>query len=126
MAPASILTGWTGTSQAIRVTVTNSANNDRMDFYNAAGTTRLNLVNSATDLQLGANFVTGTVSFNATMVQSGSSITVTLGSKIPGGTTVTAGTGTISWRPSASAKDLAGKSSTTTTVTETGGADRDF
>ena len=97
-----------------------------MDFYNGAGTTRLNLVNSATDLQLGANFVTGTVSFNATMVQTGSSITVTLGSKIPGGTTVTAGTGTISWRPSASAKDLAGKSSTTTTVTETGGADRDF
>ena len=63
--------------------------------------------------------------FNATMVQTGSSITVTLGSKISG-TTVTAGTGTITWRPSSSAKDLAGKSSTTTTVTETGGADRDF
>jgi hypothetical protein len=125
MAPASILTGWTGTSQAIRVTVANNGNNDRMDFYNAAGTTRLNLINSATDLQLGANFVTGTVWFNATMVQTGSSITVTLGSYISG-TTVTAGNGTISWRPSSSAKDLAGKSSTTTTVTETGGADRDF
>ena len=125
MAPASILTGWTGTSQAIRVTVANNGNNDRMDFYNAAGTTRLNLVNSATDLRLGANFVSGTVWFNATMVQTGSSITVTLGSYISG-TTVTAGNGTISWRPSSSAKDLAGKSSTTTTVTETGGADRDF
>jgi chitinase len=125
MAPASILTGWTGTSQAIRVTVSNSANNDRMDFYNAAGTTRLNLVNSDTDLQLNANFVTATAWFDATMVQSGSSITVTLGSKIFG-TTVTAGTGTIAWRPSSGAKDLAGKSSATTTVTESGAADRDF
>ena len=125
LAPASILSGWTGPAQAIRVAVTNSSSNDRMDFYNAAGTTRLNLVNSATDLQLNANFVTGTVWFNATMVQSGSTITVTLGSTIFG-TPVTAGSGTISWRPSSAAKDLAGKSSSTTTVAETGGADRDF
>jgi hypothetical protein len=34
------------------------------------------------------------------------------------------GSSTMSWRPSANAKDLAGKSSATTTVTET--ADQDF
>jgi hypothetical protein len=125
LAPASILSGWTGAAQAIRVVVTNSFSNDRMDFYNAAGTARLNLVNSATDLQLNANFVTGTVWFNATMVQSGSTITMTLGLKISG-TPITAGSGTITWRPSSAATDLAGKSSSTATVIETGASDRDF
>jgi chitinase len=125
MAPASILAGWTGVSQAIRVTVTNSNNNDRMDFWNAAASARLNLVNSNTDLQLNGNYTTGTLWFNATMVQSGSSVTVTLGSPISGAP-LTAGNATISWRPSSAAKDLAGKSSTTTAVSETGASDRDF
>ena len=125
LAPASVLTGWTGAAQAIRVTVTNSANNDKMDFTNSTGGTRLNLVNGTTDLSLNANFVTASATFNATMVQSGSTITVTLGSKISG-TTSTANAGTMTWRPSAGAKDLAGKASTTTQVTESGNSDKDF
>ena len=97
-----------------------------MDFTTTGGT-RLNLVNSATDLALNANFVSATTTFNATMVQTGSSITVTLGTKITTGTTTTtASAGTMTWRPSSSAKDLAGKASTTTQVTESGAADKDF
>jgi hypothetical protein len=107
------------------VSVVNSANNDQMDFLNSTGAARLPLVLSATDLKLGGNFVTTNASFNATMVRSGNSITVTLGSKISG-TTTTAATGTITWRPSATATDATGKPSTTTTVTESGAADRDF
>jgi len=123
--PASVLAGWTGASQAIRVSVVNSANNDQMDFRNSTGATRLPLVNSATDLKLGGNFVSATATFNATMVRSGNMITVTLGTRISG-TVSTAAAGTMTWRPSATATDATGNASTTTMVTESGAVDADF
>jgi chitinase len=126
MAPASILTGWTGTSTPIRVYVTNGTTSDTMDFRNSAGTTRLNLVNSATDLNLGANnFVTSDTIFNGTIRQTGSTITVTLGSLISGAVT-TASAGTITWRPSSLATNLTAIPALTTQVSETGTADKDF
>jgi hypothetical protein len=110
----------------MRVYVTNSANNDRMDFRDAAGTTRLNLVLTATDLALQRNFTTGTVILNGTIVRNGNTITVTIGSVVSG-TLVTAATnGALTWRPSASALDMYNKASTTTIVTESGAADSDF
>ena len=63
--------------------------------------------------------------FNATMSQSGASITVTLGSQ-DSGSLSTAVAGTMTWKPSASATDLTGHASTTTQVTEPGGLDLDF
>jgi chitinase len=118
MAPASIMSGWTGTSQPITVYVeSNNGGNDEMYFSG------LNLVLSATDLKLGGNFFGSDVSFAATMVQSGNSITVTLGTRT-GSSSSTLNNSTMSWRPSANAKDLAGRSSTTTQVNETN--DRDF
>ena len=36
MLPGSVLAGWTGTSQAIRVSVANTASNDKMDFTTPA------------------------------------------------------------------------------------------
>ncbi len=125
IAPASILSGWTGTSTAIRVYITNSGNADLMDFRNSAGTTRLNLVNSDTDLNLGGNFVTTDTVFNGTIKQTGSVITVTLGSLISGAVT-TASKGTITWRPSSLATDLLGIPALTTQVRETGARDKDF
>ena len=125
IAPASILSGWTGTSTAIRVYITNSGKADLMDFRNSAGTTRLNLVNSATDLNLGGNFVTANTIFNGTIKQTGSTITVTLGSRISG-TVTTASSGTLSWRPSALATDLVGIPALATLVSETGTLDKDF
>ena len=128
LAPASVLSGWTGTGTAIRVRVANAGTNDQMDLYNATGATRLNLVLAATDLVLGGNFVSGTAWFNATMTQNaGGTITIVFGSVISGSTSVTtASTGTLSWRPSNLATDLAGNAALTTQVTESGTADRDF
>jgi hypothetical protein len=101
--------------------VRNNASNDEMHFY--SGATQLKLVLSATDLKLGGDFVSSDAQFNATMAQSGNSITVTLGTRTAG-TVLTVATSTMTWRPSSLATDLAGKASATTTVTET--SDQDF
>jgi hypothetical protein len=126
MAPASILSGWTGTSQAIRVYVNDGGTVDSLDFRNSTGTTRLNLVNSATDLSLGRDFVANATIFNATMVMSGSTVTVTFGTKVSGTLKTVATTGTMTWRPSPLATDLAGLAASNAVVTESGTADRDF
>jgi hypothetical protein len=125
MAPGSILAGWTGASQAIRVNVADGGTTDTMDFTNSTGTTRLNLVNTATDLTLSGNFVTAATVFNATISMSGSVVTVTLGSMVSGALT-TAGNGKMSWRPSAGATDTAGIPALTTLVNESGANDKDF
>jgi chitinase len=127
IAPASVLTGWTGSSQAVRVRITDAGTNDQLDFFNAAGTTRLNLVSTTADLKLGGNYVTTTTEFNATMTQSGSSITVTLsGSPISGTLSTVGAATTMTWLPSAGAKDATNHASRTTQVTESGAADVDF
>jgi chitinase len=126
MAPASIMAGWVGSSTAVRVRVTNNASNDRLDVFNAAGTVRLN-TNANQLVQLQANWVTGTVWFNATMLQTGNQVAVTLGSTISGTPrTSVLTTAQISWTPSAAATDLAGNPCSTTVVLETGAPDRDF
>jgi chitinase len=123
IAPGSVLNGWTGGSVPITVRV---SNDDRMDFYDEANNARLDLVNAATDLPLNRNFVSGNKSFGATMAQSGNSITITFGT-VTTSNLNTATAGTMTWRPSSGASDLAGNASTTTTVTESGApADVDF
>ena len=121
IAPASVLTGWDGTSQAILVRV-NAA--DQMDFLTTGGV-RLNLVQAAADLKLGADFVTTDAEFDATMTRSGSSITITLGAK-RSGALVTAAAGAMTWVPSSAAKDLFGNASRTDLVNEGGTLDVDF
>jgi hypothetical protein len=125
MAPASILSGWAGASQAVRVYVTDGGTIDTLDFRNSAGTTRLNLVNTATDLSLGADFVSTATVFNATMSMSGTVVTVTLGTRISG-TLKTAAAAKMTWRPAALSTDLAGIAALTTLVNESGTTDRDF
>jgi chitinase len=119
MAPASILAGWSGAGQAITVHVRNNFSNDEMHF---SGSSQVNLVLSSTDLKLGGNFVNADAQYTATMVQSGSSITVTLGTRT-GGTVNTVTSSTMTWRPSSLATDLAGRAGATTLVTETSGQD---
>jgi hypothetical protein len=119
-----VLSGWTGAAQAVRVNVSAT---DQLDVYDAAGTTRLNLVSTGLDLNLGADFVTAAADFDATLTQSGNSITVTLGALRTGTLAASpAGVGTLTWKPSASATDLAGNAGTTTLVTESGAGDADF
>jgi hypothetical protein len=118
MAPASILSGWSGASAPVTVYVRNNGSNDEMSFSSG-----VNLVLSATDLKLGGDFVNADAQFTANMVLSGSSVTVTLGSRT-GGTVNTVQGSIMTWRPSAAATDLASRASATTMVTET--SDRDF
>jgi len=124
IAPASVMAGWDGSSQAVRVRVTNAGASDEMDFLTTGGA-RLNLVLGPSDLKLSANFVSTDAEFNATMTRSGNSITITLGSLVSGSVTQ-ASAGTMTWRPSSAATDGAGNPSGTATVTESGALDMDF
>lgn len=127
MAPASILAGWAGAATAVTVRVTDSSTRDLIEVYNAQNTTRLALTSATRALQTQQNWVTASATFQATMVQSGTSVIVTFGSRTAG-TIATGVTGTtaMAWTPSSSATDLAGNACATTAVTESGVADVDF
>jgi Bacterial Ig domain len=127
MAPASILAGWTGTSTAITVRLTNSANKDLLSLWDAPNTTRLGLIGASQDLQLNQGWVSANPVLNATMVQSGSAIVVTIGTLRSG--TVDTGvnkTGGMVWTPATTATDVAGNACAATAATESGPADVDF
>jgi hypothetical protein len=133
--PESILAGWTGASTNVTVRMNNntacpgSANaNDNVTIFNTANTTQANI--GCVDL-LTTAYVTANVTFGqtgsttlSTMIQSGNTITVTLGSTT-GTTVTTAGTRNMIWWPSASAFDAASNLETTTSQAETD-ADTDF
>jgi hypothetical protein len=127
--PATINAGFTGASMPIRVNLTNSGSGDRMDFTTTGGT-RLNLVNGTAGLNLrGINYVTNSVVFDATMVQTADRIVITLGALGSNANriqTQTAPTAAVSWSPSATARDWAAHTVATTTVTESGAADLEF
>lgn len=124
--PHSILANWTGAATNVVVRISN-VTNDPLTVYNAANTTQLPLgsVSTGRNDYVSANATFGASGTASTMVQSGNSITITLGTASAG--TGTAGsTGTMSWTPSASAYDRAGNAGTTTARAETGSADREF
>lgn len=124
--PGSILSGWTGTTTTVVARITN-ATTDALTVFNAANTIQLPLGS----LSLGRNdYVTASATFGSTgtastMVQSGNTITVTLGTASSGPSTASS-TGTMIWSPSASAYDWAGNAQSTVTRTETGSADKEF
>jgi Bacterial Ig domain len=120
----SILAGWNGSSTAVTLHINNQGGNDRLEVWNAANSAKLPLTN--TFLALTNNYVTADTTFSATMVQSGSTITVTIGTLTGGTVTTDATTGLMSWAPSATATDLAGNLASTTAATESGTADTDF
>jgi hypothetical protein len=125
----SILPTWTGATANVVVRI-NNGTPDVLQVWNAANTVQLPLTNLA-GLNLGrsdyvgANRTFGATGTPSTMVRSGNSITITLGTASGLGTTA-AGTGTMAWTPSASATDRAGNPGSTTLVNETGAADREF
>jgi hypothetical protein len=120
----SILAGWNGSSTAVTVHINNQGANDRLEVWNAANTAKLPL--TSTFLALTNNYVTADSTFNATMVQSGPNITVTLGTLTGGTVTTDATTGLMSWPSSATVTDIAGNACTGNTATESGAADTDF
>jgi hypothetical protein len=121
--PYSILASWTGASTFVTVRLNNNSGGDRVQIWNSANTAQLPLG----QVILGrTDYVTSSRTFtNSTMVQSGTTITITLGTP-SGATTTAAGNGTMTWTPSATALDAAGNACSTALVTESGAADREF
>jgi hypothetical protein len=123
MEPNSILSGWTGagTSVTLRL-IDGGAGNDSVQIWNAANTAQLPM--GSVDLG-GTGYVTASVTFtSSTMTQSGAAIAVTVGT--PSGATTRATAGRMTWTPSATATDRAANACSTTSVSESGGNDRNF
>ncbi|MDX6605813.1 MAG: large repetitive protein [Solirubrobacterales bacterium] len=124
--PNSILANWTGASTNIVARITDSASSDSLTLFNATNVTQLPLGST----NLAGNYVTASATFGltgtaSTMVQSGNTITITLGTASSGPATA-GGTGAMIWSPSATATDRAANAESTATRTETGTADKDF
>jgi hypothetical protein len=123
----SILAGWTGPSTNVVVRLNNVGGSDTLEVWNAANTSQLPLGT----ISLGrTDYVTANRTFGAsgtasTMVQSGTTIMITLGTA-SGATGTAAGNGTMTWPPSATATDRAGNACSTASVTESGAADKEF
>lgn len=126
MDPDSILAGWTGASTSVVVRIRDNfgvGGNDLLRVRDAANSFLLQLG----DLDLGRNdYVTATRDFTAsTMVQSGATITITLGTA-SGAVATAAGTGTMAWTPSATATDFAGNPCSIVPGNESGPLDEEF
>ena len=139
--PESILAGWTGASTNVVVRIVDngllglSTGNDEVVIYNSANNTQLPM--GAINMGRGdyvAGLLGGFVSYGlsggtrSTMVMSGNTITITLGTLtgVLVGPTTAAGTGTMVWTPAASPFDRAANVMSTTPATESGAADKDF
>lgn len=120
--PGSILSGWDGSATGVTVRL-NNAGTDTMTIYNAANTALLPLGSTT----IGTQYVTGNRRFTgSTMVMSGNTITITLGTRAGGGVRTATVNVTMTWTPSATVTDLAGNPMSTVARVETGAADREF
>lgn len=135
MLASSVLSGWSGASSAtVNVKFFNSAT-DAFTVLDSASAANVKLDAGTTNgggvaLGSGANFVSGTVTFGATLTRSadGKSFVVTLGSPNNASRVVSTRTGTanMTWTPKAGSTDLAGNAlASTASWTETDG-DQDF
>jgi hypothetical protein len=124
--PQSVLAGWTGASTNVVVHVNNTAT-DTVLIFNAANTTQLPMgsVNLARTDYVTANRTFGATGTPSTMVRTGSTITVTLGTQSGAGTTAAA-TGTSVWTPQTTPYDRAGNAMSAATANESGAADKEF
>jgi len=127
--PNSILAGWSGASTSVVLRLNNGSGsaNDTVTVYNATNATQLPLgsVNLGRTDYTSASITFGATGTASSMAMSGNTITITLGTQSAAATTAAA-TGTMTWTPSASATDPAGNAASTTAVTESGAADKDF
>ena len=125
--PESILAGWSGASTPVVVRL-NDGINDSVQIYNAANSATLPLgtIDMGRIDYTTLNSTFGASGTPSTMVQSGATITITLGTQGGGLPTTALGMGTMTWTPSATATDPAGNSASTTARTEGGGNDKDF
>jgi chitinase len=127
VAPASILAGWNGAATAISVTFVDANKRDTLSLDNATLTTPLNIASTKTDVALNEDYVSADTTFDATMVQTGRTIKVTLGAKRGTSAVKTAAAATMTWKVNNATTDLAGNAITANAqVTEAGAVDADF
>ncbi|MEA2124825.1 MAG: chitinase, partial [Solirubrobacteraceae bacterium] len=123
IAPASVLAGWSGASTPVTVRIS-AATPGVLTVFDAANSSQLPLGSA----NLGLRYALAALVFNnSTMVRTGSTITVTLGTLALGGLqSIGTGNATLSWTTVATPTDPAGNALTAATTTESGTADRDF
>ena len=123
--PQSVLAGWTGASTNLVVRITHSGSQDLLTVYNSANTAQLPLgtVNLKGDY-VTANATFGVTGTKSTLVRSGNTLVLTLGT--PSGSTRTGANAAMTWATASGPYDRAGNLVPTTTVTETGAGDREF
>jgi chitinase len=125
--PALVLAGWTGATTSISVTFVDTAKKDTLALEDTTATTALNIASSRTDVALASDVVSADTTFDATMVQNGATITVTLGAKRGTNAVKIATAAAMTWKVSNATTDLAGNAIVTgASVTESGAADTDF
>jgi hypothetical protein len=129
--PISVLAGWGGASQSVVVRISNGGGStkDMLTVWNAANTAQLplgtvNLVRAGY-VAKGTTVTFGASGTASTMVQSGSALTITLGTPSTTTNTVTT-TGNMTWTPSTTATDRAGNAASSTAATQSGAADKAF
>jgi hypothetical protein len=125
--PESVLAGWTGATTNVVVRIANGLVVDQLTVRDATNAAQLSL--GTADLggtaYVSANRDFGATGTASTMVQSGNTITITLGT--PSGTTGTqALSGIMTWAPTTTLTDRAGNTCETTVATEAGAADVEF
>jgi hypothetical protein len=130
--PNSLFAGWDGSSMNVAVAlIDGSSSDDTIQVWDVPHVSQIPLGT----IDLGRKDYLTQHSFDvfgvgngitpSTMVLNSSTLTITLGT--PTYTADTAsGSGTMTWTPSASATDLAGNASGTSTINETGSSDREF
>lgn len=126
MDPDSILAGWTGASTNVVVRINNVGGGDIVQVYDATNTAQLPLG----QVDLKKNYTSASITFGATgtastMVQSGTNITMILGTQSAAGKTGAAASAMV-WTPSATATDAAGNACSAANATESGAADVEF
>jgi hypothetical protein len=121
--PNSILAGWTGTSTAVTLRVNQAAASDTVTIFDSPNTT---LLPFGTVTLGGTGFTTTTRNFTgSTMVLSGATVTITLGTG-SGATTTQGANSAMVWAPVVTPTDLAGNSCALTVANEGGTGDIDF
>ena len=129
VAPGSVATGWSGSSTTVTVKLARTGTaNVVLTVWDSTGTTQLNLGSvdlGRTDYLAGAGDKLGLFT-GSSMVQSGATITITLGTSAGDATATAAGTSTMTWAPATAATDRAGNAMSGASVNESGTADKEF
>jgi hypothetical protein len=121
--PASILSGWSGASTAVRVRFADASSNDTFTVQDSGGGTTVKLGTVTT----GGNYVTANANVTSTMARSadGKSVVVTLGT--PTSVSLLAvGARNMSWALVAGPKDVAGNALVTPATRAETDSDVDF